>query len=434
MVDHVPDEEIDLRLREEVPAGVPPAGFVDRVMLAHERDRTRLHIPPSRQKRLFSWLAASLAVAAAAVITVWILVPDMVWRPQSAAVSPTLQLEPLAGPAAVASSDPDQGQDVTTTGSDTTGSVSAARPAPAGTDRRAEERSVPPVVDLSPEDETVRPEPDRNAEAEEAGMLDACKALERNRRLNRAVTCYQEILEKKPDSPEAHLRLGAVYAKTNRIEPAYREYRRFVELAPHHMMAPRVRLIMQRYEEYKETNIIQDAHAHPVDPPPSGPTAAAPAERNDAKAKILYEQAYIDRNANPERARNLLRQALRLVPPGSLYHRRIMRLLARMHPHNQQGDKPIDEATVTRIIEKHQPRILACLEKQRARNPEVTGTMRLAITIEPGGDVYSIHLETPEHRNTFAFGCISFVIKQIKFPAFDGEPFFVTSIPFVLGG
>lgn len=361
MADRMPDYEIDRLLHEEIPAGAPPAGFVDRVMLAREQDRIRPRVPP-RRYRLLSWLAASLAAAAAAVLAIWILIPDTVWQPRPAGVSPTLKLAPPGEPAATDTVTPEHAPAAEQPGGNDTTGPESAQPAP---ERSPEQRGGLPVVDLSQQD--LPPGPDA-ATAATTTLLDACKELERDHLLKKAEACYREVLEKKPGIPEAHLRLGAVYAKTNRIKPAYREYRRFVELAPLHMMAPRVRLIMQQYEEYKETNMSHDARAHPEDPP----------------------------------------------------------------PHVHKGDEPLDDATIARTIRKYLPALRGCVARQRQRDPGVSGTMSISLTIQPDGSVSRVEPDSPAYRHTYAFGCITFVIEHMKFPAFEGEAFRVPSIPFKL--
>ncbi len=93
----------------------------------------------------------------------------------------------------------------------------------------------------------------------------------------------------------------------------------------------------------------------------------------------------------------------------------------------------LSKSQISKTMKKYIKSMKACVEQQRQRDPSVTGTMKVSFVIKPNGNVSDIAVKTSEHKGTYVAGCISFIIKSMKFPK-AREPFTVPVLPLKLGG
>lgn len=122
--------------------------------------------------------------------------------------------------------------------------------------RMQKARAKPPEDRVAVKPETgrkVRKDGHRKKRKQAKDLIEQGKALERKRSYAEAIASYRKALGLQPSNCEAHLRLGAVYAKTGDANRGAQHYRRFVDLCPKHMMAPRVRMILKQFETYKKS-------------------------------------------------------------------------------------------------------------------------------------------------------------------------------------
>ena len=64
----------------------------------------------------------------------------------------------------------------------------------------------------------------------------------------------------------------------------------------------------------------------------------------------------------------------------------------------------------------------------------VTGTMLVSFVINGSGKVSLIKILSTEHKGTYVAGCITYIIKSMKFPKFSGDPITIPRVPLRLGG
>jgi tetratricopeptide (TPR) repeat protein len=132
-------------------------------------------------------------------------------------------------------------------------------PRTAEVERTVARLSAPPPEDTSspaPEEAhpaaSVRRAPVSTAAREQAKKAyDSAMSQVRYRRFKEAAVSASRCLSADPGYAECHMLLGAAYIGTNRWEQAAAEYRKFLELAPDHPQAPRVRMSLERYEMTK---------------------------------------------------------------------------------------------------------------------------------------------------------------------------------------
>ncbi|HUU03102.1 MAG TPA: AgmX/PglI C-terminal domain-containing protein [Myxococcota bacterium] len=74
-----------------------------------------------------------------------------------------------------------------------------------------------------------------------------------------------------------------------------------------------------------------------------------------------------------------------------------------------------------------------CADQQRQRDPGVTGTLEISFVIQSWGRATDVKIVTQEHKGQYVAGCISYLIKNVHFPRFTGDPIPVERMPFKLG-
>jgi hypothetical protein len=90
---------------------------------------------------------------------------------------------------------------------------------------------------------------------------------------------------------------------------------------------------------------------------------------------------------------------------------------------------PLSNSDVLAVMKQHLEEFKACNKEQKKRDASVQGKMVVNFTIQTDGKVSaaSVDASTSQFNNTFVAGCITQVIKRLRFPAFSGGP---KSVPF----
>ncbi|MBN2495512.1 MAG: AgmX/PglI C-terminal domain-containing protein [Deltaproteobacteria bacterium] len=90
-------------------------------------------------------------------------------------------------------------------------------------------------------------------------------------------------------------------------------------------------------------------------------------------------------------------------------------------PQAPPGREPSHDE-VMQAMKKHRRAMQGCVAQQRKRDPSVTGTLEIGFTIEPSGQVGKVDILSQKHRGSYVAGCISYIVKSMRFPPFDGPP------------
>jgi hypothetical protein len=100
---------------------------------------------------------------------------------------------------------------------------------------------------------TVRPPPGKEAARQAKAAYEEALRLVQSKQHSRAIPLAQRCVELTPNNADCEMLLGACYAALSKPEEGSKHYRRFLELAPSHRMAPAVRQILQAYDKQKST-------------------------------------------------------------------------------------------------------------------------------------------------------------------------------------
>lgn len=100
--------------------------------------------------------------------------------------------------------------------------------------------------------EAIPPKPPDSASASESQTLyqDAAN-LVRAQQYSEALTVAKRCVDADPKFAECHMLVGAALSGMKEYEQAVEAYRTFLELAPDHRLAPKVRQTVEAYEKSK---------------------------------------------------------------------------------------------------------------------------------------------------------------------------------------
>jgi predicted Zn finger-like uncharacterized protein len=94
----------------------------------------------------------------------------------------------------------------------------------------------------------------------------------------------------------------------------------------------------------------------------------------------------------------------------------------------------LSKAQIAATMKKYIRAMKGCVQQQQQRDPSVTGTMLVSFVINGSGKVSLIKILSTEHKGTYVAGCITYIIKSMKFPKFSGDPITIPRVPLRLGG
>jgi predicted Zn finger-like uncharacterized protein len=96
--------------------------------------------------------------------------------------------------------------------------------------------------------------------------------------------------------------------------------------------------------------------------------------------------------------------------------------------------RTLPKAEIAGTMKKYVRAMRGCVKQQQQRDPTVSGTMLVSFTIGRNGKVDLVRILSTEHKGTYVAGCITYIIKSIKFGKFTGTPITVPRVPLRLGG
>jgi predicted Zn finger-like uncharacterized protein len=94
----------------------------------------------------------------------------------------------------------------------------------------------------------------------------------------------------------------------------------------------------------------------------------------------------------------------------------------------------LSKAQIGTTMKKYIRAMKGCVKQQQQRDPSVTGTMLVSFAINGTGKVSEIKILSKQHKGTYVAGCITYIIKSMKFPKFSGDPITIPRVPLRLGG
>ncbi|MBW1811059.1 MAG: zinc-ribbon domain-containing protein [Deltaproteobacteria bacterium] len=96
--------------------------------------------------------------------------------------------------------------------------------------------------------------------------------------------------------------------------------------------------------------------------------------------------------------------------------------------------KTLSKNKISATMKKYVTAMRKCVKQQQNRDPSVTGTMLVSFVIVGSGKVSDVRIISAAHKDTFVAGCITFLIKSMKFPKFSGPSIPIPRLPLRLGG
>ncbi len=103
-------------------------------------------------------------------------------------------------------------------------------------------------------------------------------------------------------------------------------------------------------------------------------------------------------------------------------------------PSSGGSSNTLSKAQIATTMKKYIRAMKGCVKQQQQRDPSVTGTMLVSFVINGNGKVSLIKILSTEHKGTYVAGCITYIIKSMKFPQFSGPPITIPRVPLRLGG
>jgi tetratricopeptide (TPR) repeat protein len=138
-------------------------------------------------------------------------------------------------------------------------------------------------------------------------LAQACKNLIRGKKYEAAQQCYHLRLARNPEDGKAYLERGILHARMGKRVESYWDYVKFLELEPDHIQAPQVRQIVSQYEEWASGMKAPEREGRHY----RGTTDYR--QEIAELAKILYQEAYVIKDTNPQAALKKLDKVLRLL-------------------------------------------------------------------------------------------------------------------------
>jgi hypothetical protein len=140
-------------------------------------------------------------------------------------------------------------------------------------------------------------------------LADACKNLVKSKKYEAARQCYHLRLARNPEDGQAYLERGILHARMGKRVESYWDYVKYLELEPDGVRAPQVRQIVEQYEEWAGGLKAPEREGRHH-------RGATDYRQEIAElAKILYQEAYVIKDTNPQAALEKLSLVLRLLEP-----------------------------------------------------------------------------------------------------------------------
>ncbi len=162
-------------------------------------------------------------------------------------------------------------------------------------------------------------------------LANACKNLIRSRKYEAAQQCYHLRLARNPEDGQAYLERGILHARMGKRIESYWDYVKYLELEPDGMRAPQVRQIVQQYEEWASGLKAPEREGRHY----RGTTDYR--QEIAELAKILYQEAYVIKDTDPQAALKKLDKVLRLLESLPEEHRTYLEKAERLIKRIESG-------------------------------------------------------------------------------------------------
>ncbi len=102
-------------------------------------------------------------------------------------------------------------------------------------------------------------------------------------------------------------------------------------------------------------------------------------------------------------------------------------------PRVESKQESLSKEQIYDVMKKSIPAMKGCVKQQLQRDPSVKGTLLVSFVINPSGNVGSVTTLSKEHAGTYVSECITYIIKEMKFPSFNGDPITIPRVPLTIG-
>ena len=84
----------------------------------------------------------------------------------------------------------------------------------------------------------------------------------------------------------------------------------------------------------------------------------------------------------------------------------------------------LGQGDVMQVVVNNKSAIVKCVSEQKAKDPDLTGTMIVRWTIQTSGKTSGVAVQTDEFKSTYLASCITGLVKQWQFPKHQqqGDP------------
>ncbi len=90
------------------------------------------------------------------------------------------------------------------------------------------------------------------------------------------------------------------------------------------------------------------------------------------------------------------------------------------------GDLPetLGQSDILLVVQQNLPALKKCAAEHKAKEPGVSGTLKMRWIIQTSGRTSNVSVVTPEFKATYMAACVGGLIKQWRFPAHrkQGDP------------
>jgi hypothetical protein len=201
-----------------------------------------------------------------------------------------------------------------------------------------------------------------------------------------------------------------------------------LEKCPNDPKAPNVRAILDQWESAAKGDPVLDQDLQ-------SDASESPADK-ERRAQQLYDDALLLRYKHRRDAMLKLDQALQLLPEDHLLTGQLKKLKASLQGNAATPEnlpETLSKDQVLGVIQKYAGPMKNCVQQQVLRDPAIPKEIKATLVIESSGRVRSVELLPEEElKNSYLNGCLGFIFKTMKFPAFTGEAITVSDLPLKL--
>jgi predicted Zn finger-like uncharacterized protein len=183
-------------------------------------------------------------------------------------------------------------------------------------------------------------------------------------------------------------------------------------------------------------------------------TTTKPEEKTDAGSSEKKDEGVIvvkKAGTNPKKnhSTNSASSSGKKDPAKRVKRKKKKKVVASKTPKGREKDKPTKDTSpkestaglpdtlskkeIALTMRKYIKAMKGCVQQQQQRDPSVKGTMQVSFVIQGSGKATNVTILSTEHKGTYVAGCIQYLIKNMKFSKFSGNPITVPKVPLTLG-